>query len=439
MAIAPVRVPIVALDKFTAPIRLFTMKINGLTRPIDDLQHHIGKAHRAVSGLFAALSKPVKFFGAPLGFAGKMLGRGLGALGTIPGMLGITGIGAATAGIWNIAKSTADFGESLAKTAYKLGVTIEELQLLRHAAKMSDVEIESFDTSLARFTKNMADPGKRGLFTALGIDPKKAKSTKEAFLSVADAVKKIQNAGLRTRVLSELFGREGLTGNIAGLFKGGRVELEKLMAEKRQFGLMSDDDIRKAEAFSDAWKRFGEVFIGIRNSVGIELLGPFQELIEKIQSVLPSIQPKIVSFVKNIASNVNAENLDKFGAAIKTFAENLKLLASAANIALTPLRLLAGIPWLFERTGDNGMATLSGGKTIEASPNIPGLPGGSGAPAYAKRAAAALQKVVSQNIVQTNQSQLDIKIWNADGLRTQAMLSGNPGNFVQLHPGMVTP
>lgn len=134
MPVPAIRVPIIALDKFTAPIRLFTQRINSMTRPIDDISGHMGKLHRAWSGLGAALSRPLRQTG--IFAAGRFLGRGIGGIGhmltSTAGLLGVAGIGGAAMGIFGLTKRTSEFAEELDRSAYKLGTTVQGLQKLRY-------------------------------------------------------------------------------------------------------------------------------------------------------------------------------------------------------------------------------------------------------------------------------------------------------------------
>jgi hypothetical protein len=489
MGVPAVKVPIIALNKFTAPLRLFTRQINEATRPIDEMSRHIGKLRGAVSGLGSALARPLRQTGIIPG--AKFIGRGIGGIGhmigSTAGLLGIAGVGAAAGGILKLAKDTAEYGEELDIVSHRLGMTTQALQKFRYAAKMRDIDTEKFEESMTKLSANLANPKNKGLFAALGIDVSKKKSVETVMIELSDILDKIKDPNMRNFALKEIFGKGGTA--MSEMFRGGRVELEKLMKERESFGLMSDRDIDKSKKFSDEWKKLGFVFEGVRNTVGLELMPSLTEGIKNFSKVMVQNLPQIKAFGASIGASLTKENIASFleycGAVIeilgklgsafkstasffkdwgKTISQNLSS-GKSKRFAIDPetgkqfeynsVSSPGGAFHHIESAGLFQILTPSQQKAANDMENL--LNNGVPLPRYTKPAqqptlpastiknlipdysASKAVQTLSEIRTITNNASLDKRVSNAEGLRTRATLSGNLGNGVTLTPGMVTP
>lgn len=101
--------------------------------------------------------------------------------------LGAVGVGLSFAGLAAAIKNVADDLDRLAKTSEKIGLPVEDLSALEHAAQQSGVEVGALETGLLRLNRSAADAS-RGLkepadaFAALGV-------------SVTDANGKLKSTG----------------------------------------------------------------------------------------------------------------------------------------------------------------------------------------------------------------------------------------------------
>lgn len=448
----PVKVPLVVLDKFTAPLRLFARRVNTATKPIEDFTQHMNRLHKATAGAFAALARPFKHFTSPIISSFRNVFSGVG------GMVGIASVGAAAAGIFKITSATAEYADNLDKTSFKLGLTVEGLQKLRYAAKMSDIGVEEFDGSMTKLTQSIGaattgDKRKAGLFASLGIDLKKSKDTQSVFLQIATALGKIKDASLRNTALKELFGKSGA--NMAEFFRGGRVEIEKLMAEREKYGLMGQKDIEKSKAFQTSWKQFTSQMEAVRNTLGMELMPGMTEGIKKLGDMVVKNMPQIKQFGKDLGAAFSGEN-------IKNFIEYLQATGKLFNdLVLQPLLDVAR---LSKKAGE-ALADLTSkrqslyvnnktlGGITEKAPDLPSSNFGTGygipmsGDPYTQRvreiqrqkdmatASAAWRMPITQNTTHTNQAYLEIKV-SPDGSVKTNML-GALGGGVNLGWSMV--
>ena len=107
--------------------------------------------------------------------------------------------------------------DELATTAAKLGIGTQELQGLRNAARLTGVEINTFDMALQRAARRIAEAGvgtgeAQGALRELGLDA--AKLTRlpleKQFYAIAQAMSHVERRGDKIRLAMKLFDSEGV-------------------------------------------------------------------------------------------------------------------------------------------------------------------------------------------------------------------------------------
>lgn len=221
------------------------------------------------------------------GFAGRMVATlGLNARGFNKGLkdsesrvqrLGRTirkvgvGLSVASAGMVVAIRGQLNAADELSKSAQRLGVPIEELSALRHAADMSGVSVGDLDNGLRRFSRNMDDAANGGkktteLFGKLGVKVKGAdgalRPTSVVMADVAEALSKMPDGAEKTALAFDLFGRAGT--QLIPMLNGGKSGLEAMLQEARDLGLVIDQKTGKAaENFNDNLSRLSKTVKGI--------------------------------------------------------------------------------------------------------------------------------------------------------------------------------
>ena len=131
----------------------------------------------------------------------------------------IAGVAAAglTVGIVAIVNANAQYIDSLAKTADKLGLTTEALQLLRYQGEQSGVSINTMDMALQRMTRRVAEAAQgtgeaKGAIKELGLSAAElaAMSPDQQFKAIAEAMKGVAAQGDKVRLAMKLFDSEGV-------------------------------------------------------------------------------------------------------------------------------------------------------------------------------------------------------------------------------------
>lgn len=198
----------------------------------------------------------------------KVGGAVLSAKTAIVGLVGAAGFGA-------LIKSGLAAGDSLAKTADKIGVTTEALAGMRHAAELTGVSTETMDMALQRFTRRASEAAigtgeAQGALKELGINARdlvKLPLDKQMEV-VADSMSGLSTQSDRVRIAMKLFDSEGVA--LVNTLGGGSEALREMIAEADHLGLaLSRTDTAQIEAANDAFTRAKGVITGLTNQFAV--------------------------------------------------------------------------------------------------------------------------------------------------------------------------
>jgi hypothetical protein len=175
------------------------------------------------------------------------------------GAMAITAAVAAATGAVALLRRELGRLDEIGKTADKLGVTVEGLQELRVAADLSGASSETLSAALRRLSLNIGEANNGNkkaaeAFRNLGVSitdaEGRARPTEAVFRDVAEQVSKIGSTSERTRVLVELFGKQGA--ELGPMFAKGAKGIDEMTARAREMGLVvGNDSVRAAEALKD--------------------------------------------------------------------------------------------------------------------------------------------------------------------------------------------
>ncbi|NOS81305.1 MAG: hypothetical protein HOP32_06970 [Nitrospira sp.] len=214
---------------------------------------------------------------------------------------------AAGGALFVIAKSTANYGEELLKTSQKVGVSVQALAGLQHAANLADLSQEQLAQGLKFLSVNMVEAARRSgdgeaLFRRLGVAATdttgKLRPTEQVLLDVADAFAKSKDGASKAEVAVKLFGKAGL--DLIPFLNQGKAGIQELMAEAQKFGLvMSRENAEAANRFNDELKTLTAQLRGMTFAVGKELIPVMTEFM-RVMSELGggSIASGVGTFMK---------------------------------------------------------------------------------------------------------------------------------------------
>ena len=219
--------------------------------------------------------KKVKAFSNDLATMGKAGAKAFAGL-------GLAGGAALTA----IYKSTAPAIDEMGKLSRQTGVTVSELQSLRHAAELNGVASGYMDKALEKFVRQLGD-AKKGIGAAkfmldemgLSADNLSKLGTSEAIKVIADEISHMGNEMDKSSAAAALFGRNGMA--MVNMFDDGRMAIDAAAKELDAYGLkLSEIDVGKVEASNDAWERIGALMKNAGQIITVEL-SPYIEAIAK--------------------------------------------------------------------------------------------------------------------------------------------------------------
>lgn len=183
-------------------------------------------------------------------------------------------------------RSSINHFDDLSKTSQKIGVPVEQLAALRHAAELSDVSSESLTKGLGKLARSVVDAAQGSstaveAYRALGISFKDSngqiKAVGDLLPQIADRFANMKDGSAKTALAMQIFGKAGA--DLIPLLNGGSAGLKEMTDEAKALGLViSADTGRTAEAFNDNMTRLGRVMTGVANQVAANILPALAQL-----------------------------------------------------------------------------------------------------------------------------------------------------------------
>jgi hypothetical protein len=230
------------------------------------------------------------------------------AISSVGGVVG--GAATALAGMFSIHKVVENLDRlgDFAEQADALGIGTQSLMGFQFAARQVGIETEGFNAALRRMLGNIGklsvDGGEGAdALAELGLSAESLdkRGTKEAFLTIADAITKLPSAAQQAAMSMRLFGRDGA--KMLALFKGGRKGIEDTMRDlERIGGTITTDVAFGADRAADSFNRMWEANKGVGNELTLSL-GPG---VEALANTITGAIVKMREFSQE-AANFGAE------------------------------------------------------------------------------------------------------------------------------------
>jgi hypothetical protein len=177
------------------------------------------------------------------------------------GLISAAGI----AGLGYLIKRSLDATDEMAKMSRAIGVSVEELQALRHAAALGGLQSTQLDKAVQKLAINMADMSRgvglaKDIFEEHNISVKNAdgslRSVIDVMTDVADVTAGMTNATEKADLAYKLFGARGA--KMINMLNGGGDAMHAAMKEAEKLGLvMSAETAEGVEKANDAMTRLG--------------------------------------------------------------------------------------------------------------------------------------------------------------------------------------
>jgi hypothetical protein len=218
------------------------------------------------------------------------------------------GVGLGFGAIASSISSAAAQMDKLGKTAQSIGIPVEQLSALSHAAALSDVSIESLSKGVGRLSKAMVEAAANPTsdvsraFQALGVSVTESdgrlKSSTQVMTDIAGRFENLKDGAGKTAVSMALFGKSGA--DLIPLLNSGKSGLAEMVTEAEKLGLTFGTDTSKAaEAFNDNLTRLGKVKDGIIIQITARMLPALQSFTDRMVEVA-----KDTDVVNRVATNL---------------------------------------------------------------------------------------------------------------------------------------
>ncbi len=200
--------------------------------------------------------------------------------------------------------------DDLGKAAQKIGIPVDELSKLEYAAKLADVSLESLTTTLARFSRSLAEIGAGGendagaALRAIGVSATDAQGqlrpTAAIIEDVAEQFSTMRDGANKTAIAIALFGRSGA--EMIPLLNGGREAIRGAGEELQRFGgVVTPEAAKQAETFNDNLTRLQTAFDGLLREALMPILPKLVELTESLIELIKTGSP-LRQYIQDVAS-----------------------------------------------------------------------------------------------------------------------------------------
>ena len=212
-----------------------------------------------------------------------------------------------------LAVKTAQDMDELATLSKQTGIATDELQKMKYAADLIDVDVTDVVGAMKKLKKAVGE-GKDS-FEELGVQIKEngeLRDMTDIFYDTVDALSKIPNETERDIVAMELFGKSA--DDLAGIIDDGGLALKQLGEEAENMGLIiPQEQIDKAVELNDTIDQLKAEATGVFAELGTEIaemllphLPEIKENFEKILEAIKGIDPETLEVGVKCAAIVAA-------------------------------------------------------------------------------------------------------------------------------------
>lgn len=196
-------------------------------------------------------------------------------------------LGGAVTTMGFMVKSSINTAETLQKMSQRVGVSVESLSTLRHAAELSGTDIGVFEKAIQRLSRNV-DDASRGIgdgkkaFDDLGISVVNVDgslvNSETIMKNVADKFAVMEDGTKKTALALKIFGRAGA--DLIPMLNDGSFGLETMQQKARDLGLeISTNTANEAAHLKDEMLNLNRSFDGFANRVAPSVVGALSNIL----------------------------------------------------------------------------------------------------------------------------------------------------------------
>lgn len=240
---------------------------------------------------------------------GQEIGKQLTTVGTNISKKAGVPLAALTALMGGLAKTTADYGDRVAKQAQQIGLSVQSYQELEYAMGQNGVSTQEFEMSIGNLNQRMGMARRgneqyRKTLEKLGFNldelDKGAISTEESFNQIVAALADMDDGQMQAAIASDFFGTR-VARRLIPAIRGGAEGIEALRQRAHDLGLVMDEEFtRRSEEFGDTMDDLSRATGGLGRAFGKELLAPLINLGKWVTDIVSGVtgwieeNPKLV-------------------------------------------------------------------------------------------------------------------------------------------------
>jgi hypothetical protein len=191
----------------------------------------------------------------------------MGGFAALPGPAGAAA--AAAMAVWQQMRRVAEEVDRQAKTGDRLGITVQAMTGLQHAASLTGLSAEGLTAGMHRLNRTIGEAATQGgqaqrAFERLGLDARQlaAAPANEALGQIADRLNTIENPAERSAAAFQIFGRQAA--EMGTLLRGGSEGMAAAQRQMDALGLsISRADAAGIEQMNDSITTLRRGFDGI--------------------------------------------------------------------------------------------------------------------------------------------------------------------------------
>lgn len=204
-------------------------------------------------------------------------------------------LAALTALMGGLAKSTADYGDQMAKNAQEVGLNVGAYQELNYALGQNNLNQEDSLRILGRLNQRVGlarsgNENYRKSLKKMGVDlealDKGLIGTEEAFGHILEYLSEIPDSQLQAAYASDIFGTQ-LSRKMMPMIRAGAEGIAELRDRAHELGIVMDEEAtRRAEQFGDTMSDLKGTMGGFNRSIGKELFAPLMNIANWMMEII---------------------------------------------------------------------------------------------------------------------------------------------------------
>jgi len=237
----------------------------------------------------------------------------------IKGALGVVGTALAGIQFGAIINSVTNTADQLDKLSIKLGVSVEELSALKHAADLSGVSFNAMAMAVQRMGRRVAEAAvgtgeAKDALKEMGINVQKFMelSLEKRLEVLADAFVEVKDSNVQLRLAMKLFDSEGVA--MLQMLKNGSAGLREMTSEARALGVtMTGEDAKSLVRFKDELTKLSAELRGLAQDFVVSLGPALTTAVQKFRDLLGIVtkffglfsKPEAINTVEVLALKLN--------------------------------------------------------------------------------------------------------------------------------------